>query len=80
MNLDDQRVLIEIVDRLSRIEAKQDYMQAALDAHSIQDKELRDEVDDVRSAVLKGQAQLSLLKWMVGVGVALAAAVARFVR
>lgn len=80
MNLDDQRVLIEIVDRLSRIEAKQDYMQGALDAHAAQDKELKAEVDDVRAAVIKGQAQLSLLKWMVGVGVALAAAVSRFVR
>ena len=69
---DVNRYLIEIVDRLGSIEAKQDSMQHALDVHAIEDRELKAEVDDIRTVVTKGQAQISLIKWVVGAGVALA--------
>lgn len=70
MNVNDY--LIEIMERLGRIEAKQDSMQVALEAHAVQDSMLKAEVDEVRVIVNKGQAQISLIKWLVGVGVALA--------
>lgn len=72
--------LIEIVDRLGRIEAKQDFMREALDSHKEADAALKAEVDEIKIAVAQGHAKISLLKWLVAIGVALATALSKFVR
>lgn len=62
--------IVELSERMARMETKQDIFIDLMEQHIINHNALKGELDEVKEDVSKGAASVALIKWLIGIGLA----------